>query len=249
MRYFIRFGYDGSKFYGFQRLNHQLSVQNVLEEALSKIDKRAVFIKGAGRTDRGVHAIGQCAHFDLKHVLPTDGLLKVLNKMVGPYIRVWECKIVSDEFHARFSVVQKTYRYRIYFGDYDPLLYDYACECSFPFDIELMENCSKLFLGIHDFQNFVSGERAHYQAIIYSIDFIKQNNFLDIVFVGKSFYRYMVRNLVGALLDVGRGKRQKEEIIAALTEFPCEKRFSTACSNGLYLECIDYDKELFSIDE
>lgn len=241
MRYFIRFSYDGSKFYGFQRLNNHRTVQKSLEDALLEINQDVVEVKGAGRTDRGVHANAQCAHFDLVHDIPSSGLLKILNKKVGPYIHIWECNRVSEDFHARFSVKQKTYRYRIYFGKYNPCLYDYTYECPYQIDISLMKKASKLFLGIHDFRNFVSGERDDYQAILYCIDFIQDGDFLDIVFVGKSFYRYMVRNLVGSLLDIGRGKRDIAEISEALEKKNFDKQFTTAISNGLYLDDIQYD--------
>lgn len=240
MRYFIRFSYDGSKFYGFQRLHQFPSVQGVIEDSLTKIVGHVVCIKGAGRTDRGVHAKGQCAHFDLEKSIPSEGLLKILNKMVGPYIHILECKLVNDEFHARFSVIKKQYRYRIYFGEYNPCLVDYAYICPYSLDIALMKDVSKNFIGIHNFQNFVSGERDNYQAIIYDIRFEQTNDFLDIIFVGKSFYRYMVRNLVGVLIDIGRKKRNLEDLKKALEIFPYDKRFSTVCSSGLYLEKILY---------
>lgn len=245
MRYFIRFCYDGSKFYGFQRLNDNRSVQKCLEDALFSFSKKSVTIKGAGRTDRGVHANGQCAHFDLDCDVPCQGLQKFLNKVLAPYIYIFECKNVSYDFHARFSAVEKVYRYRIYLGTYNPCLVDYVYECPYDLDIELMQEVSTYFLGIHNFQNFVSGEREHYQAIISDIHFCIHEEYLDIIFVGKSFYRYMVRNLVGALLDVGRGKREKEEVLEALSIFPYERRFSTAISNGLYLEWVDYDEKEF----
>lgn len=241
MRYLIEFSYDGSKFYGFQRLNDQPTVQKRLEEALTKINKSPVMIKGAGRTDRGVHAKGQCAHFDLHVMISSEGLLSVLNKMVGPYIYITKCRTVSSDFHARFLVKEKTYRYRIYLGKFDPFLFDYYYECSYGLDVDLMKQASKYFLGGHNFENFVSGERDHYNAMIYQIDFQMDGEFLDIIFVGKSFYRYMVRNLVGALIDVGRGKRKMEDIKTALNVFPYVNRFSTAPSNGLYLEKIRYE--------
>jgi len=243
MKYFIRFSYDGSKFYGFQRLHQFLTVQGVIEDALTKITGDKVEIKGAGRTDRGVHAKGQCAHFSLESKIPCDGLMKILNKIIGPYIHVYECKYVEDHFHARFSVLKKTYRYQIYLGEYDPCVVDYAYMCPYSLNIDFMENISKSFLGIHDFQNFVSGERDNYLAIIYDIQFKRTGNYLNITFIGKSFYRYMVRNLVGALLDIGRGKRSGEELQKSLEILPYDKRFSTAPSCGLYLEKIDYELE------
>lgn len=243
MRYFIKVAYDGSKFYGFQRLPNLLTVQCTIEKALGLIDGNPVEIKGAGRTDRGVHANGQGIHFDLVHDIPTEGLKRILDKLVGPYIHVISCHKVSLDFHARFSVVQKTYRYRIYFGEYNPCLYDYVYECSCFLNLSVMKEASKLFLGGHDFRNFVSGERDNYDAVLYNIEFIEKEDFLDIVFVGKSFYRYMVRNLVGALIDVGCGKRAVSEIQDALSHKNFRKRFNTAVSNGLYLEKVCYEEK------
>ncbi|MCI8575359.1 MAG: tRNA pseudouridine(38-40) synthase TruA [Bacilli bacterium] len=239
MRYLIRISYDGSKFYGFQRLKDVKTVQKSLEDALTKIDRGPVVVKGAGRTDRGVHASDQCVHFDLTHNIPTKGLKEILNKLVGPYIYVKECEEVSLDFHARFSVKQKTYRYRIYFGPFCPQLYDYVFFCPSKLDTSLMKEASKLFLGVHDFQRFVSGERENNTSVIYDISFHEEEEFLDIIFVGKSFYRYMVRNIVGALIDVSLKKRKISEIEASLKGEEV-KQFSTAESQGLYLEKIEY---------
>ncbi len=241
MRYFIRFSYDGSKFYGFQRLPNQNSVQNVIEHALSQIGNGPIILKGAGRTDRGVHAYEQCAHFDMESNFSSDKLREVLNKRIAPYIYIMECREVSSDFHARFSVVQKTYQYRIYLGVYNPLLADYCYECSYPLQIAKMIEVLSLFIGVHDFEMFVSGEREHFNAIIYDACMVQNGDFLDITFVGKSFYRYMVRNLVGAMLDVGRGKREVCEVLHALQKDCDVRRFSTAPSCGLYLKKIDYE--------
>jgi tRNA pseudouridine38-40 synthase len=101
MRYLIKIAYDGSKFFGFQRLNEEQSVQKVIEEALSKIAKTNVEIKGAGRTDRGVHALAQYASFDLDVNITTDGLKDALNSLVKPYVYIRDVKEVDPEFHAR----------------------------------------------------------------------------------------------------------------------------------------------------
>lgn len=243
MRYFIEFSYDGSKFYGFQRLNNQPTVQKKLEEALSKINKSPVTIKGAGRTDRGVHAKGQCAHFDLKFDFLPQNLISILNKMLEPSIHIIRCKKVSSDFHARFLVKEKTYCYKVFVGEFNPFLFDFCYECPYQLNFDLMKQASEYFLGAHNFENFVSGEREHYNAIISQIEFQMDGDFCNIRFVGKSFYRYMVRNMVGALIDIGRGKRTMEELRDAFLIYPYERRFSTAPSNGLYLEKIKYDDE------
>ena len=240
MKYFVRFSYDGSKFFGFQRLKNQVTVQEEIEKALSKIDQSNVNIKGAGRTDRGVHAKGQCAHFELVHNIPPTGLKSVLNKLLFPYISISECFVVKDDFHARFSVTQKTYCYRIYTGEFDPCLYDYTYECSKDFNLALMQKVANLFIGGHNFCNFVSGKRVSYAAIIDVIFFQEEGDYLNIYFIGKSFYRYMIRNLVGAMLDVGRGKRTLDEVKMALDDPDYIYSFSTVISNGLYLMDVKY---------
>ena len=241
MKYLIKVKYDGSKFYGFQRLNEEPSVQKALEDALLVINKMEVLVKGAGRTDRGVHALGQGVSFDLDIDITEDGLKKAINSLVEPYIYVTECKQVKDDFHARFDTCKKIYRYKINLGEYDPLLYDYTYEPNFKLDIDKMKQVAGLFKGVHDFRNFVAGERDNYDCIIYNIDFEIEDNILNIIFEGKSFYRYMVRNLVGAMIEVGRGKEDISKVEKMLNLEENTFLF-TAPSNGLYLESVIYDE-------
>ena len=127
-------------------------------------------------------------------------------------------------------------------GEYNPLKVEYELQLNRKLDIKKMQEVSKLFIGIHNFKNFVSGERDNYDCIIYSIDFAIKEELLEIKFIGKSFYRYMVRNLVGAMLDVEKGKHTLEDIKEALERYEIEKRFSTALPNGLYLNKIEYEE-------
>ena len=240
MKFLIEIAYDGSKFYGFQKLNDYNTVQKCLEEALSKINKSSVTIKGAGRTDRGVHANGQCVSFKLDINISSNGLQRALNSLIEPYIYVKSVKIVDTDFHARFNVKEKIYVYKINLGEYNPIMSDYIFQCKYKLDVEKMIETSKYLLGVHNFRNFVSGYRNNYECIIYSIDFKKESNVLNIVFKGKSFYRYMVRNMVGALIDVGRGKIDSLYVKEMLDN--CEqKQAFTAPACGLYLENIKYE--------
>ena len=239
MNFLIEISYDGSKFYGFQRLNEHLSVQKALEDALFKINKKEVLVKGAGRTDRGVHAYGQCVTFKLDVNIDEDGLMQALNSLLEPYIYVRNVKIVDEDVHARFSVKEKTYRYIINLGEYDPVKADYEYQCHYKLDISKMKDVAKLFLGVHDFHNFVSGERDDYTCIVHSIDFEEIDNKLHIVFKGKSFYRYMVRNLVGAMIEVARGKIDIS-VVEEMLNTDKEMTTFTAPACGLYLEKIEY---------
>lgn len=242
MKYLISIEYDGSKFYGFQRLNEKPTIQKSIEEALSIINKSPVEIKGAGRTDRGVHAKNQKASFDLSISIDEEHLKMALNSLIKPYIYVTDVKIVDSDFHARFNVVKKEYIYKINIGEYDPLKVDYELQINRELNIEKMISVANIFLGIHEFNNFVAGDRDNYECIIYNIEFELKEKVLEIKFIGKSFYRYMVRNLVGAMLDVEKGKNTLEDIKYALDNPNIDKRFSTALPNGLYLNNIEYEE-------
>lgn len=242
MKYLISIEYDGSKFYGFQRLNEKPTIQKSIEEALSIINKSPVEIKGAGRTDRGVHAKNQKASFDLSISIDEEHLKMALNSLIKPYIYVTDVKIVDSDFHARFNVVKKEYIYKINIGEYDPLKVDYELQINRELNIEKMMSVANIFLGIHEFNNFVAGDRDNYECIIYDIEFELKEKLLEIKFIGKSFYRYMVRNLVGAMLDVEKGKNTLEDIKYALDNPNIDKRFSTALPNGLYLNKIEYEE-------
>ena len=237
MRYLMVFGYDGSKFNGFQRQKDVKNVQGTIEEALSKILNDKIVIKGSGRTDAGVHAINQCAHFDYSKI-NTNNLKKQLNNKFNDEIIIKKIKKVNNDFHARFSVKYKEYYYIInqnknrkddkyYYTTYKDL------------NINKMKEASKLFLGSHDFENFVSGERDDYETFINKINITEKNDFLIFKFRGVGFYRYMVRHLVGALYDVGRGKLNIDELQQQIDK-KVIKESSVLPAFGLYLVKIKY---------
>ena len=169
MRYKASISYDGSKFYGFQRLKNKLNIQETLEKALTKINKSLVVVKGAGRTDRGVHAYNQMIHFDLNVNIPEDRLKNAINSLVEPHIHVNYCEKVDNNFHARFSVITKTYQYVINMGEFDALDDDYLYNYCHKLNIKKMKKASKLLLGFHSYKAFTSGERENYNSIIYKI--------------------------------------------------------------------------------
>ena len=206
MRYLASVSYDGSKFYGFQKLNNHKTVQQCLEQAISKINKKPVAVKGAGRTDRGVHALGQGISFDLDVNVPVDRLKKAINSLLDDAIYIRDIKEVDDNFHARFSAKKKIYEYVINLGEYDAIRNDYLYNYNRSLDVKEMMKAAKKLEGAHSFKAFTSGERDNYNSIIYSIKIKKEKNLLIITFEGKSFYRYMVRNMVGVLIGVGAKK-------------------------------------------
>lgn len=240
MRYLMKVSYDGSGFYGFQRLNDYRTVQKVLEEALGVINKGDVLVKGASRTDKGVHAYGQIIHFDIDYDIPADRLMYAVNRILDNDIRVLDCKKVGNDFHARFNVKRKKYVYKINLGDFDCLKIRYFLQVYEKLDIDKMRECAKVFLGCHDFRNFVAGERDNYLMCVEDIKFNMNNDILEIEFLGKSFYRYMVRNMVGAMLEVGMHKKEICDVSKMLDDYMIKKQMMTAPACGLYLMDIEY---------
>lgn len=240
MRYLMKVSYDGSGFYGFQRLNDYRTVQKVLEEALGVINKGDVLVKGASRTDKGVHAYGQMIHFDIDYDIPVDRLMYAVNRILDNDIRVLDCKKVGNDFHARFNVKRKKYVYKINLGDFDCLKSRYFLQVYGKLDIDKMRECAKVFLGCHDFRNFVAGERDNYLMCVEDIKFNMSNDILEIEFLGKSFYRYMVRNMVGAMLEVGMHKKEICDVSKMLDDYMIKKQMMTAPACGLYLMDIEY---------
>ena len=163
-----------------------------------------------------------------------------LNSLVKPYIYITKVEIVSNDFHARFNTLKKEYIYKINMGEYNPKDYDYILQMNRKLNLKEMKKCAKIFIGEHNFKNFVSGSRDNYDCIIYDITFKVKKNILEIKFTGKSFYRYMVRNLVGAMLDIESNKVTLEEIKEALAKPEISRQFSTALPQGLYLNIIEY---------
>ncbi len=236
----MKVSYDGSGFYGFQRLNDYRTVQKVLEEALGVINKGEVLVKGASRTDKGVHAYGQMIHFDIDYDIPADRLMYAVNRILDNDIRVLDCKKVGNDFHARFNVKRKKYVYKINLGDFDCLKSRYFLQVYEKLDIDKMRECAKVFLGCHDFRNFVAGERDNYLMCVEDIKFNMNNDILEIEFLGKSFYRYMVRNMVGAMLEVGMHKKEICDVSKMLDDYMFKKQMMTAPACGLYLMDIEY---------
>ena len=235
MKYMMVISYDGSKFHGFQRQNNIRNVQGYIEENLSKILNEKIIIKGSGRTDAGVHAYYQVVHFetnkDIYH------LKNKLNNILED-IKIKKIKKVDINFHARHSVKSKIYLYKIDLSNKRDS--NYYLKVNYKIDINKMKDASKVFIGTHDFENFVAGFREDYTSTINKIKFYKFNKILYIKFKGYGFYRYMVRNLVGSLLEVGKGKLSIEELNDILNNKDNKRRLPTSSPNGLYLYKINY---------
>lgn len=239
MRYLIRFSYDGTLFHGFQRQKNVKNVQGLLEQTLSGYFGQDILIKGSGRTDAGVHAKCQCAHFDIsKKVTWKD--IKCINKILNGEIVINNLKLVDNNFHARHDVKKKTYVYKINVGKYKSNYEGYYYQIKYDLNIKKMREASKVFVGVHDYRNFVSGYRDDYESVIYNIKISKFGNVFTFKFVGAGFYRYMVRHLVGALVDVGKGKVDINTIYGMIDNKEFTKKLCVVPACGLYLTDIKY---------
>lgn len=235
MKYMMVIKYDGSKFHGFQRQNNVRNVQGYLENNLSEILDEKIIVKGAGRTDRGVHANYQVVHFETNKSIK-DLKLKLNKRLVD--LKIKKIKKVTDDFHARHSVKTKTYIYKVDLSKKRNS--NYYGIINYKLNIKKIKNASKILIGTYNFKNFVSGERLDYTSTILDIKIYKFNNVLYFKFIGIGFFRYMVRNLVGALLEVGKEKVDEKVLQEMLFKPEIEKRLPTSSPNGLYLSKIEY---------
>lgn len=242
MRYLITFSYNGSKYFGYQKQKCVNSVQEDLEKVLSLINNKPVSVCASGRTDAGVHANGQCAHFDIDINITPDKLKNALNGLLNGNIYVKSVVEVPDTFHARFDVKQKEYIYKINTGEYSPIYKDYIYQYCKPLDVDSMKTAIKSFEGEHNFKSFTKAnvETNNFARTIYSTAVTKDNDIITIKFVGNGFMRYMVRNMVGFLIEIGEGKRNISDVNSVLLEEDRTKAGKTAPHEGLYLNKVTY---------
>lgn len=246
MRYFITFSYDGSKYNGYQKQPRVKTIQGELEKALKQINAgKIVQVSASGRTDAGVHAYSQHAHFDMEEKMPCSKLKVAINSLIPDDIYVKNIVEVSEDFHARFSVKAKEYIYKINMGDYNPIEKDYIYQYNKKLDIAEMERALKYLEGTHDFRSFVKidEEKNDYERTIIQTSLtrdIKDVNKISISVLGTGFMRYMVRNIVGMLIEIGEGKYKSEDIIYILKakDRKCAGICAPAC--GLYLKDVYY---------
>ena len=246
MKYFMTFSYDGSNFSGYQKQPRERTVQAGLENALKEINGgKIVSVCASGRTDAGVHAINQKAHFEIDKKIETDKLLRGINSLLPEDIYVKSIKEVSDDFHARFNAIGKEYIYIINMGEYNPLERNYVYQYGKRLDLSAMERGLKYLEGEHNFKSFTKSndEIEDYVRKISQTSIVRDSkdmNKIIITFVGTGFLRYMVRNMVGLIIEIGEGKRKPEDIIRILKEEDRTFAGKTAPACGLYLRNVFY---------
>ncbi len=246
MRYLITFSYDGSSFCGYQRQRGLKTVQGSIEDVLTKLNNnKKVELVSSGRTDKGVHALAQKAHFDLDIKATLYGIKKFLNKSLSGEIYIKDIKVVENNFHARYDVLNKTYSYYINTLEFDPIKRNYIYQYCQKLDIGKMREGANLLIGEHDFRGFCFNEKEKENCIrtIYSCKIVENQGIIKITMTGDGFLRKMVRNIVGALIEIGTFKKDVSEITKILENKGLYHNKKCVPGCGLYIDDVIYKGE------
>jgi tRNA pseudouridine38-40 synthase len=237
--------YEGTRYNGWQKQgNTDNTIQGKIEEILSKHLEETIEITGSGRTDAGVHALGQVFHFHCEKELEPETFLADVNQYLPKDIRILHMTPCSQRFHARLNATGKTYQYRIDISSYGDLFQrNTAHHISTKLDVEAMRKAASLLCGTHDYKSFCSNKRMKKSSVrtIYTIDIEKKEQMLLLTFTGNGFLYNMVRILVGTLIEVGLGIRSAEEMTDILEG--CNRGLAghTAPAKGLFLMEVRYE--------
>ena len=244
MRYLIKFSYDGSSYSGFQTQKGLNTIQGQMEEALKKINNgKKTDLVATGRTDKGVHALSQYGHADIEVNITEKKLKRALNSNLPDDIHVIETKQVENDFHTRYQVKEKTYRYIINLGEYNPIERNYVFQYNHKLNVEKMKEAIKYFIGEKDFRAFVTENKEKENCIrkIEEATIKEKENKLIITFRGNGFLRYQVRNMVGILIKVGEEKISPEIVEKIIESKDRTKSGKTAPAQGLYLVNVKFN--------
>jgi tRNA pseudouridine38-40 synthase len=215
----VTLAYDGTEFHGWQVQPGLPTIQGVLEEIVGGIEKAPVHVAGSGRTDAGVHARAQAAAFTLTNPIPTDNLRRAMNRLLPAAIRVLDAAETHAGFHPRFDAVAKTYEYVIHRGETcSPFEWRYVHHHPYPLDEDAMIAAAPLFEGEHDFSAFAASDARDEEGkskvrTIFRSEMRRCGSQLRYTVRGSGFLKHMVRNLVGTLIEVGRGNIDTAEIL------------------------------------
>lgn len=240
MRFKMTIAYDGSLYHGFQSQKNGLGIQTVIEETLYTISKEKIALVGSGRTDKGVHALGQVCHFDSNNLMDEQAWFRALNTYLPSDISVLKIERVANDFHARFNATKKQYIYLIS-KDYNLFARNHEVFIKYPLDINRMKEAIKDLEGTHDFKGFgvyVVNKptiKTMYEATIEETD-----THLILSFIADGFLKYMVRSIVGTLIDIGRGKKDVQTVQTILQTQERHLVGKTASPEGLYLKQVWY---------
>jgi len=235
----IQLAYDGGPFHGWQVQPGLPTIQGLLEEIVSAMEGKPVHVAGSGRTDAGVHALAQVAAFTLENPIPLTNLRRAINRLLPPAIRVLSTQEAHPEFHPRFDAISKTYEYRIFRDEVcSPFEWPYVYHHPYPLDEERMACFARVFEGEHDFTAFATSDVRDSEGkskvrTIFSSVLERGNGRLTYRVRGSGFLKHMVRNIVGTLIEAGRGN------LRSMTELP-NRCGATAPARGLFLIGVEY---------
>jgi tRNA pseudouridine38-40 synthase len=246
----LTIAYDGSDFHGWQLQPGLATIQGALHDAIRQIMQEPITIHGASRTDAGVHALGQVAHFKTHSTLDAQEIQRGLNALLPPTIRIVAAQEVGQDFHARWLARGKTYRYRIYRGEVlPPFDHRRAFHYPWPLDEAAMSAAARAFEGQHDFSSFAASTGSEeddkdrdMQRVIHSSEIIREPGRDEIAYVvrGRSFLRYMVRKIVGTLIEIGKGRLAPSDIPEIFAARDRSRSGPTVPAEGLYLVSLEY---------
>jgi tRNA pseudouridine38-40 synthase len=246
----LTIAYDGSDFHGWQLQPGLPTIQGALHDALRQITQEPITIHGASRTDAGVHALGQVAHFKTHSTLDAQEIQRGLNALLPPTVRIVNAQEVGQDFHARWLAQAKTYCYRIYRGEVlPPFDHRHAYHYPGPLDEAAMSAAARAFEGQHDFTSFAASTGSEeddkdrdMQRIIHSSEIVRDPPRDEIAYVvrGRSFLRYMVRKIVGTLIEVGKGRLVPTDIAEIFAARDRSRSGPTVPPEGLYLVALEY---------
>ena len=245
MRYFLELSYNGKAYHGWQNQPNAISVQEVLEKALRTILKETIEIVGAGRTDAGVHASQMFAHFDFEGDFKEEDLTYKLNSFLPKDIAIQAIFKVTNEAHARFDALSRTYHYRVSIlkNVFD---YDYAYQMHLPLDVDAMNDACKILFVYKDFQCF---SKVHTDVKTYNCDmmeafWIQNDNELLFTIKANRFLRNMVRAVVGTMVNIGLGKLNSDDLHQIIASKNRGEAGFSVPAHGLYLVNIEYPETI-----
>jgi tRNA pseudouridine38-40 synthase len=235
--------YDGTDFVGWQRQPNGVSIQELIERALEPIEGHSVTVIGAGRTDAGVHAIGQAASVQLESAIDAASLLRALNATLPDAVRVTAVDEAPADFNARFKALGKVYEYRIWNGPVvPPFERRYVWHVPQMLDLNRMREAGSALIGRHDFAAFraAGSDVATSERTLRCLNVDGVNEKVTLVVAGDGFLRHMVRAIAGTLVDVGLGRRSIDSVAAALASRDRAQAGATAPALGLFLVKVEY---------
>jgi tRNA pseudouridine38-40 synthase len=236
--------YDGTRFHGWQRQDHHRTIQEEIEKALEKVMKKRIMIHGSGRTDSGVHGLGQVASFKGEFTIPIEKIPQAVNGLLPDDVAIQDAIEVDTGFHARYSARGKKYIYKIYNSPLrSPLHRNYAYFVSHPLDIDAIQKATSYFIGEHDFKGFMASGSSVKDTVrrIDSLNVYREQEMLTIEVKGNGFLYNMVRIIAGTLVDVGKGRIPQEQIPDIITSGDRIRAGHTAPPQGLYLAEVYYE--------